>query len=94
MASVNISLATLYPKIVGTVSLILGLDIVYALFFEGMALRKVSNFMLSVTGHTGQAHEIAMALSFGLAALAIFLGIRGILYNNICIGGQCKVKQH
>lgn len=86
-----LSLRNLYPKLLGAISFLLGFKILFTLFVQGLSMQNISRWSHGVFGDTYWAEGLAMIVSFAIAALAITLGYKGVVYNNICIGRKCTI---
>ena len=85
------ALHIIYPKVMGSVSFVLGLSVFYNLFIEGQAMSKIVTLMNAIAGDSALAEVLSLAATLLLAMAAVVLGYRGMVYNNICIAGQCTL---
>ena len=86
-----LSLNTLYPKTLGLISASLGLHILYRLVFEAAPMANLTHLSNRLIDQPDLANNTAVLGSFLLAGLALVMGYRGLVHNNVCIGGHCSV---
>ena len=87
-----LSWQTLYPKTLGIISTTLGLSILYKLLVSAAPMANILHLTHGLFASPALANDISRLASFILACIAIIMGYRGIVHNNICLGTQCNVE--
>ncbi|WP_338291416.1 hypothetical protein [Planctobacterium marinum] len=72
-------------------SALLGLKVFYGLSFLATPMPNITALLYTISDNAAWTEPASFILSSLLAILALTLGIKGIIYNNVCIGEQCSL---